>query len=127
MAIQSTTQFNDPLPISQFIAPIDEAIVEEESVTLEVIVNRYARGGSGDTQSDMEGEEQEEEIREVKLAEVIAALDLVNLYEKQQEDGQSEVIRKLDALKATFIQRKVGKAKQAYLELSGGTLQVVRR
>jgi hypothetical protein len=30
----------------------------------------------------MEGEEQEEEIREVKLAEVIAALDLVNLYKK---------------------------------------------
>ena len=83
MAIQSTTQFNDPLPISQFITPINEAIVEEESITLEVIVNHYARGGSGDTQSDMEGEEQEEEIRKVKLAEVIAVLDLVNLYEKQ--------------------------------------------
>ena len=63
----------------------------------------------------------------MKLAEVIAALDLVNIYEKQQEDGQSEVICKLNALKATFIQRNVGKAKQAYLELSGGTLQVVRR
>jgi hypothetical protein len=74
----------------------------------------------------MESEEQEEEIGKVKLAKVIAVLDLVNLYEKQQEDGQSKVIRKLDALKATFIQRKVGKAKQAYLELSGGTLQVVR-
>jgi hypothetical protein len=57
--------------------------VEEESVTLEVIVNRYARGGSGDTQSNMEGEGQEEEIRKVKLAKVIAILDLVNLYEKQ--------------------------------------------
>jgi hypothetical protein len=31
----------------------------------------------------MESEEQEEEIGKVKLAEVIAALDLVNLYEKQ--------------------------------------------
>ena len=77
--------------------------MEEESMTLEVIVNRYARGGSGDTQSDMEGEEQEEEIREVKLAEVIAILDLINLYKKLQEDGQSEVIYKLNALKATFI------------------------
>ena len=75
----------------------------------------------------MEGEEQEEEIRKVKLAEVIAALDLVNLYEKQQEDGQSEVIRKLDAIKATYIQRKAAKARQAYLEFSGGSLQVVRR
>jgi hypothetical protein len=58
--------------------------VKEESVMLEVIVNRYARGGLGDTQSDMEGKgkEQEEEIRKVKLAEVIAILDLVNLYEK---------------------------------------------
>jgi hypothetical protein len=83
LAIQSTTQFNNPLPISQFITPIDEAIVEEESVTLEVIVNRYTQEGSGDTQSDMESEEQEEEIGKVKLAEVIAALDLVNLYEKQ--------------------------------------------
>jgi hypothetical protein len=30
----------------------------------------------------MEGEKQEEEIRKVKLAEVITTLDLVNLYEK---------------------------------------------
>ena len=81
--IQSTTQFNNPLPISQFIIPIDEAIVEEESMTLEVIINRYTQEGSGDTQSDIKSEEQEEEIGKVKLAEVIAILDLVNLYEKQ--------------------------------------------
>jgi hypothetical protein len=57
--------------------------VEEESMALEVIVNRYAQEGSGNTQSNMESEEeQEEEIREVKLAKVIAALDLVNLYKK---------------------------------------------
>jgi hypothetical protein len=80
--IQRTTQFNDPLPISQFIAPIDEEIVEDESMTLEVIVNRYAQGGSRDTQSDIEEEEEQEEIREVKLVEAIAALDLLNLYEK---------------------------------------------
>jgi hypothetical protein len=101
--------------------------VEDESMTLEVIVNRYAQGGSRDTQSDIEEEEEQEEIREVKLVEAIAALDLLNLYEKQQEDGQSEVIRKLDAIKATYIQRKAAKARQAYLEFSGGSLQVVRR
>jgi hypothetical protein len=126
LTIQRTTQFNDPLPISQFIAPIDEEIVEDESITLEVIVNRYAQGGSRDTQSDIEEEEEREEEK-VKLVEAIAALELLILYEKQQEDGQSEVIRKLDTLKATFNQRKAGKAKQAYLELSGGSLQVVRR
>jgi hypothetical protein len=74
-----------------------------------------------------EEEEEQEEIRKVKLVKAIAALDLLSLYEKQQVDGQSEVIRKLDTLKATFTQRKAGKAKQAYLELSGGSLQVVRR
>jgi hypothetical protein len=101
--------------------------VDEESVALEVIMNRYTQGGSGDTQSDVEQEEQEEEIRKVKLVEATAALDLLNLYEKQQEDGQSEVIRKLDALKATFIQRKAAKARQAYLEFSEGSLQIVKR
>ena len=49
---------------------------------LEVIINYYARRGLGDTQSNIEGEEQEKEIRKVKLAKVIAILDLVNLYEK---------------------------------------------
>jgi hypothetical protein len=52
-------------------------------MTLEVIVNRYAQGGSRDTQSDIEEEEEQEEIREVKLVKAIAALDLLNLYEKQ--------------------------------------------
>ena len=93
---------------------------------LEEIVKRYAQGGSGDTQSNIE-EEQEQEIRKVKLDEAVAALDLLSLYEKQQEDGQREVIRKLDTLKATFIQRKAGRAKQAYLKFSVGSLQVVRR
>jgi hypothetical protein len=56
--------------------------MEEKSIILEVIINYYTRGGSGNTQSNMKGEELEEEIREVKLAKVIAILDLVNLYEK---------------------------------------------
>ena len=58
----------------------------------------------------------------MKLDEVVAILDLLSLYEKQQEDGQREVIRKLNTLKATFIQRKAGRAKQAYLKFSGGSL-----
>jgi hypothetical protein len=98
--------------------------VEDESIALEVIVNRYTQGGSRDTQSNIEEEEEQEE--KVKLVKAIATLKLLILYEKQQEDGQSEVIRKLNTLKATFNQRKAGKAKQAYLELSGGSLQVVR-
>ena len=101
--------------------------MRDTGITLEVIANRYAQGGLRDTQSDIEEEEEQEEIRKVKLVEAITALDLLNLYEKQQEDGQSEVIRRLDAIKATYIQRKAVKARQAYLEFSGGSLQVVRR
>jgi hypothetical protein len=101
--------------------------VKDKSITLEIIMNCYIQGGSRDTQSNIEEEEEQEEIREVKLVKAIAALDLLNLYEKQQEDRQSEVIRKLDAIKATYIQRKAVKARQAYLEFLGGSLQVVRR
>jgi hypothetical protein len=81
LIIQRTTQFNNPLPISQFITPIDEEIVEDESITLELIANCYSQGGLRDTQSDIEEEEQEE-IRKVKLFEVIAVLNLLNLYKK---------------------------------------------
>jgi hypothetical protein len=58
--------------------------VEEENIILEVIINHYTRKGSGDTQSNIEGEgeKQEKKIRKVKLAKVIAILNLVNLYEK---------------------------------------------
>jgi hypothetical protein len=69
---------------------------------LAVIVNRYAQVTPEDTQSDTDKEDQEE-IRPVKLIEAITALELLNLYEKQQDDGQSEVIRKLDSLKWTLV------------------------
>ena len=55
--------------------------MEDESITLEVIVNRYAQGGSRDTQSDIEEEEEREEEK-VKLVEAIAVLELLILYEK---------------------------------------------
>ena len=51
-------------------------------MTLEVITNRYTQGGLRDTQSNIEEEEEQEEIRKVKLVEAIAELDLLNLYEK---------------------------------------------
>jgi hypothetical protein len=55
--------------------------VEDESISLEEIVNRYAQGGSRDTQSNIEEEEEQEEEK-VKLVEAIAALELLILYEK---------------------------------------------
>jgi hypothetical protein len=48
---------------------------------LEEIVKRYAQGGLEDTQSNIE-EEQEQEIRKVKLDKAVATLDLLSLYEK---------------------------------------------
>ena len=39
-------------------------------MALDVILNRYASGDSGDTQSNTEKEEQENEMRKVKLDKV---------------------------------------------------------
>jgi hypothetical protein len=124
--IQQTPQFVDPLPIAEFISYPDETIVEDESELLSIIINRYAEADSEDIQSD-DGEEQEqEEIRQIKLSEAIAALDLLNLFEKQQEGGQIEVIRKLDTIKATIHQRKLQHARQATIDLSTGDWGLVR-
>ncbi len=76
--------------------------MEEESTVLSVIINRYAEANPGDTQSDTDKEEQEEEIRQIKYVEAIAALDLLNLFKKQQDSSQIKVIRKLNAIKATI-------------------------
>jgi hypothetical protein len=82
--IQQTSQFVNPLPIAEFISYPDEIIVEEESELLSIIINRYAEADPEDIQSDINEEEQEEqeEIRQIKLTEAIAALDLLNLFEK---------------------------------------------
>jgi len=103
--------------------------VEEESELLSTIINRYAEADPEDIQSDIDEEEQEEqeEIRQIKLTEAIAALDLLNLFEKQQESGQIEVIRKLDTIKATIHQRRVQQARQATIDLSTGDWSIVRR
>jgi len=51
-------------------------------MALDVILNRYASGDSGDTHSNTEKEEQENEMRKVKLDKAIVVLDLLSLYKK---------------------------------------------
>jgi hypothetical protein len=113
--ISQVPQFTNPLPISQFLTPANEVIVDDlqDGDLTTLIADRYAQADPQDTQSDTDEEEEEERIPVVKYQEVIAALDLLYLYEQQQEDGLNEVIRKLDAIKASFFQRKIRGARQA--------------
>ena len=92
------------------MAPIDKVIIDDpqdEDLT-SVIVNRYTQADPQDTQSDTDKEEEEERILVVKYQEVVAALDLLYLYEQQQEDGLNKVIRKLNAIKASFFKGRLG-------------------
>ena len=127
--ISQVPQFTNPLPISQFLALANEVIVDDpqdEDLT-SVIANRYAQANPQDTQLDIDKEEEEERIPVVKYQEVVATLDLLYLYEQQQEDGLNEVIRKLDAIKASFFQRTIRAARQSVLELLAGSISLARR
>jgi uncharacterized coiled-coil DUF342 family protein len=92
------------LSIRDFIQPPAETIVEEnDGGLIETIVERYAVSNTVDQE-----EEAQVEIQRVKISEAIEALEKLALYEQQQENGEDDIIRKIQSIRATIMARKHG-------------------
>jgi hypothetical protein len=95
IAIQALAMLGhaDALSVASFIDPVTETIDDEDGVLEDQIAQAYSQEA---TLADPE--EPEDVIQPVKIADALASLATLRLYEEQQPDGSREVIRQLDRL-----------------------------
>jgi len=120
--IQSTKAFDQPLLISQFINPSNEVIEDNPDEVFTLIIERYTETPNDNDESSEE--EDQEDIIPVLYSDALKALETLTLYEQQQEDGQNEVIRKIQSISATMRQRRLKRVKQVTLD--GSTFGFIR-
>jgi hypothetical protein len=120
--IQSTKAFDQPLLISQFINPSNEVIEDNPDEVFTSIIERYTETPNDNDESSEE--EDQEDIIPVLYSDALKALETLTLYEQQQEDGQNEVIRKIQSISATMRQRRLKRVKQVTLD--GSTFGFIR-
>jgi hypothetical protein len=83
----------DALSVASFINPVTETINDEDGVLKDQIAQAYSQEA---TLADPE--EPEDVIQPVKIADALASLATLRLYEDQQPDGSRKIIRQLDRL-----------------------------
>ena len=90
----------NPLSIDKFIQPIKENIVDNNEDIIEVLVERYSIENTEEEESDIE-------IEKIEFKDAIKALELLKLYEIQQEDGKRSNLQALDRISRSILQRRI--------------------
>ena len=89
-----------PLPIEEFIEPLDEQIIDSEGDILNIVIESYSQ--------DLEDNSDEEEIDipRVTVSEAVQALEQLKLFQLQQETGESLNILVLERLERDINYQK---------------------
>jgi hypothetical protein len=81
------------MSISVFLNPADEAVDDDDEEILDSVVEAYSEGDRA-----QETDEEPVEVIPVRSQEALQAVRLLQSYEEQQDDGESDVIRRLAQL-----------------------------
>jgi hypothetical protein len=101
----------EPLLINEFIQPADEIVEDEEgSDIFESVLERYTGYKEGEVELI-----EEEDIEEIKvpIIEALKALEVLRLYETQQDDGQESFLCTLDQVERRYLAKKSEGLKQS--------------
>ena len=101
----------DPLSVDEFIEPLAEEVVDEDSDIIEAIVAIYGRDENKD-EEEVEGEPEEPPPL---LADAIEALMTLQMFEMSRDDGLRS-IRALDQLSREFTALMVSKKTQTTID-----------
>jgi hypothetical protein len=113
IAIQAFAIFGyaDALSVASFIDPATEIINDENGVLKNQIAQAYSQEA---TLADLE--KPENMIQPVKIADALASLATLRLYEEQQSDGSREIIRQLNRLEREIRERQTVHSIQGTLD-----------
>ncbi len=85
----------DPLSLNEFIEPADEVIDDEDGDIFASVVDRYRTEKEGTVE---EPDEDDIEIELVPTTEALKAIEIVKLWEIQQENGEQSTLSALDRI-----------------------------
>ena len=102
----------DPIPLEEFIQPIDEQIIDNENDILNTVIESYSQDLEDKDMSD----EDEVEAPKVTIFEAIQALERLKLFELQQENGEASNILALERIERAISLRKSLAFKQSTIE-----------
>ena len=104
-------RIHSKMNISAFLNPVNELVDDEDEEILQDVVDSYTEG---DRMYETD-EEEPPEVPRVHQQEAIDALQLLQRYEEQQEDGDSEVLRRLAQLEITVKGRVLNSLQQTQI------------
>ena len=102
----------DPIPLEEFIQPIDEQIIDNENDILNTVIESYSQ----DLEDKDISDEDEVEAPKVTIFEAIQALERLKLFELQQENGEASNILALERIERAISLRKSLAFKQSTIE-----------
>ena len=95
-----------PMDINNFIDPIEEAATNESADIIEHIAAQFG------PERDAESDEEDIEQPKIKISEALAALWQLQLYEKQQDDGDSTLLHLLNKHEQRIQDRRMKESQQ---------------
>lgn len=87
-------RIHSAMSITAFLNPSDEAVDDHEEEILETVIEAYSEGD----RAQETDEEEPVEVIPVKQQEAMDAILLLQRYEEQQDDGNSDILRQLGQL-----------------------------
>ena len=95
-----------PMDINNFIDPIEEAVMDGPADIIEHIAAQFG------PERDAESDEEDIEQPKIKISEALAALRQLQLYEEQQNDGDSTLLHLLNKHEQRIQDRRMKESQQ---------------
>ena len=102
----------DLLSIDEFIEPLQEVINDEDEDIFASVVERYSTDKEGEEEPI---EEEDIEVEKVPIQEAIQALEVLKLWEIQQENGEVSALQTLDRMSRRIQQNTLQSTRQTTL------------
>jgi hypothetical protein len=102
-----------PLSIHEFIQPIGEEINDDDDDIFASVVEQYSTDKEGSVEEPEEGDI---EAEVVNTTDALKALEIVRLWEMQQENGQQVTLQALDRIERRVMQARYESRKQTTIE-----------
>jgi hypothetical protein len=93
--------------ISAFLDSADEVVDDAENEILDHVIDSYAEGDRA-----QETDEEDVEVVLIRQSDAMQAVRLLQTYEEQQEDGDTELLRRLAQMEITVRGRMVSGLQQ---------------
>jgi hypothetical protein len=106
--LQDQQHIHTVMNISAFLNPADAVVDDAEDEILDHVIDSYAEGDR-----TQETDEEDVEVVRIRQSDAMQAVRLLQTYEEQQEDGNTELLRRLAQMEVTVRRRMVTGLQQA--------------